>query len=150
MGSELSTPAVVRLLAAGVVGGALTLLVAFRARRYTRPILFIALLGAQAVYVHFAVRAGETPAWLALEVGGVLLFGLLAYPGLSGSAWWLAAGWALHVVWDMGLHHFGPGRRFAPLAYPIACLSWDLLVAGYVAWRITRGWDMAPELSAAE
>jgi hypothetical protein len=35
--------------------------------------------------------------------------------------------------WDIGLHYLGPGTLFVPAWYPIACVSFDLLVAVYVA-----------------
>jgi hypothetical protein len=44
---------------------------------------------------------------------------------------WLALGWALHPIWDLGLHRFGPGQ-FAPEAYPVSCLSYDLIVAAVI------------------
>ena len=53
--------------------------------------------------------------------------------GLFGSIWWIVAGWALHPLWDVGLHFLGPGRSFAPETYTIACLGFDLLVAAYIA-----------------
>ncbi len=62
-------------------------------------------------------------------------YGGLGVWGLFRSPVWLAAGWALHPVWDLGLHYFGPGHAFAPDAYAVTCLSFDLLVAGYVAIR---------------
>jgi uncharacterized protein DUF6010 len=52
--------------------------------------------------------------------------------GLRRSAYWIAAGWALHPVWDIALHYIGPGRTFAPWSYTIACGTFDLIVAGYV------------------
>lgn len=57
----------------------------------------------------------------------------MALLSLRGSPYWLAAGWALHPVWGVMLHYFGPGRPFAPWTYAIACVSFDLLVAAYIA-----------------
>jgi hypothetical protein len=45
---------------------------------------------------------------------GVAIDGGMALRGLRGSAWWIAAGWARHPIWDVALHFFGPGRTFAP------------------------------------
>jgi len=139
-------PALVEFLVIGAIGGALSVLIAFALRRYTREILFFLLIGAAAAYVYFALRAGETPLWLFVELVGVGVYGLMGFRGLRGSPWWLVAGWALHVIWDVGLHYFGPGRAFAPVPYTIACVSWDLVVAGYLGYRITRGtpWYAAP------
>jgi hypothetical protein len=66
-------------------------------------------------------------------VVGVAIFGGMALLGLGGSLWWIVAGWALHPLWDVGLHYVAPGRSFAPESYTIACLSFDLLVTAYIA-----------------
>ena len=54
---------------------------------------------------------------------------------MRGSPSWLAFGWALHPAWDAGLHLHGYGASFAPEWYVLACISFDLLVAGYIAAR---------------
>ena len=64
----------------------------------------------------------------------------MGWLGLRRSPLWLAAGWALHPVWDIALHFFGPGRAFAPETYTIACLSYDLVVAGYIVAAYRFGW----------
>ena len=48
-------------------------------------------------------------------------------------AYWLAAGWAIHPLWDVVLHYLGAGHAFAPEAWAISCVSFDLLVAAYIA-----------------
>ena len=68
-----------------------------------------------------------------IEAVGVAVFGGMGMVGLFGRMWWIVAGWALHPLWDVGLHYLGPGRPFAPETYTVACLSFDLLVASYVA-----------------
>jgi hypothetical protein len=135
----MSAGAIAVVLVVGLLGGIATTVLAFRARARTREILCAVLVGAAAFYVFFALRAGEGAFWLLLELAGVAVYGGMGALGLRASPWWLVAGWALHVAWDLGLHFFGPGARFAPPAYPVACLSWDLWVAGYLAYRITRG-----------
>ncbi len=105
-----------------------------------RALLALLLCGAALTYVRFAVEAGAGSGWVVAELAGVVLYGGLAVRGLRGSPMWLAAGWALHPVWDIGLHYFGPGRAFAPEAYAISCLSWDLLVAAYVVLAYRFGW----------
>ena len=65
-----------------------------------------------------------------IEAVGVAVFGRM---------WWIVAGWALHPLWDVGLHYLGRGRPFAPETHTIACLSFDLLVAAYVAIAIGVG-----------
>jgi hypothetical protein len=136
--SSYSSSQIALILLNGAVGGALSVMIAHIVRRFTREILAGILIAAAVFYIVFAARAGAGSAWIATEVAGVLLFGGMGVAGVRGSPWWLAAGWALHPVWDMALHYFGPGHAFAPETYAIACLSWDGVVAGYLAYRITR------------
>jgi hypothetical protein len=53
--------------------------------------------------------------------------------GLRGSPHWLATAWALHVLWDYPLHYLEPGHAFAPGFWAISCVSFDLVVALYIA-----------------
>jgi hypothetical protein len=139
MNSSLySSSQIALILLNGAVGGAVCVLVAHFLRRFTREVLAAVLILAAVFYISFAASAGAGPAWIVAEVLGVLLYGGMGVAGVRGSPWWLAAGWALHPIWDMALHYFGPGHAFAPESYAIACLSWDWVVAGYVAYRITR------------
>jgi hypothetical protein len=48
---------------------------------------------------------------------------------------WLAAGWALHPIWDAALHLQGSGAAHAPEWYVVACISFDLPVAAYIQWN---------------
>jgi hypothetical protein len=126
------------LLKEGAVGGAVLAVVAFLLSRFVRDaagrsLLVIILFAAAGVYFGFAIVGGAGPVWTLLELGQVVAFGVAALRGLRGSPWWLAAGWALHPVWDALLHYVGPGRSFAPAPYAIACIGYDLVVAAYVA-----------------
>jgi hypothetical protein len=121
----------------GVVQAGTLSVVVWGLSRWTRDIigravLALMLCGAALTYVCYAVRAGEGAGWVLAELAGVAVYGGLALRGLRGSPLWLAAGWALHPVWDVALHYFGPGHAFAPDAYAITCLSFDLLIAAYV------------------
>jgi hypothetical protein len=127
---------VVAMLLAGVVGGALFVGIAFAFGHRARGILGRGLIVTALCYVFFAAKAHAGPAWLAAELAGVALYGAIALRGLRGSAWWIVAGWALHPVWDVALHLVGPGREFAPVAFPTACLTWDPVVAAVVAAAI--------------
>jgi hypothetical protein len=132
-------PLLVGLLINGVAYAAIFIIVALLIRRFAglsawRSFLVLSLFLVAGLYVVFAVRAGETTLWIAGELVGVAIFGGMGLVGLFGAAmWWLVAGWALHPLWDVGLHYLGPGRSFAPETYAIACLSFDLLVAAYIA-----------------
>jgi hypothetical protein len=128
------------VLLIGVVGGALTVLAARAARSSARYVLAAVLIVAAAIYVVFATRAENMgrSLWVAIELAGVGIYGAMALAGVRGSAWWLVAGWALHPVWDIGLHEVGAGRAFAPRTYVLLCLSFDLAVAAIVALAIVR------------
>lgn len=120
----------------GVILGVIFVGLAYSLPRYTRQILVIGLILAALPYVHFSVGTSQGPLWIATELAGVAVYGMIAARGLRGSLWWLAAGWALHPVWDIALHYAGPGRAFAPDWYTLPCLGWDLAVAGVVAYYI--------------
>ena len=131
-------PLIVGLLINGVAYAVIFIVVALLIRRFTnaavwRVFVVVSLFIAAGLYVVFALRAGESTLRVAAEVVGVAIFGGMGLVGLFNSTWWIAAGWALHPLWDVGLHFVGPGRSFAPETYMIACLSFDLLVAAYVA-----------------
>jgi hypothetical protein len=102
-----------------------------------RSVLAIFLIMAAGSYQGFAIMAnnllGAGPIWAPVELVGGVVFGTMALLGLRGSPWWLAAGWAAHPIWDIVLHYFGPGSSFAPEPYVIACVSYDWLVAAYIA-----------------
>ncbi len=103
--------------------------------RNERRWLAAGLTIAPLIYAGFAVAGNAGPGWLAIEGAGVAIFGGMAAYGLRRSARWLAAGWALHTVWDAGLHLAGGGTAFAPTWYVIACIGFDLLVAGAIVLR---------------
>jgi hypothetical protein len=126
------------LLKEGAIGGAQLALVAFLLSRLVRDIAGRALLAAvlivaAVIYEVFAARGGAGGFWLAAELVGIGLYGTMGLLGVRRSAWWLAAGWALHPVWDILLHYIGPGHSFAPETYTIPCLTFDLAVAAYIA-----------------
>lgn len=128
---------IVGLLVQGAVGAAVLIVIAFLLSRFTRDmvgrsLLVIFLFAAAGAYFGFAIAAGAGPAWTLAELAQVVVFGTMALLGLRGSPYWLAAGWALHPLWDAALHYLGPGRSFAPMTYAIACISFDLLVAAYI------------------
>jgi len=125
-------------LIAGLVAGALFVLTAYAIRSQTRHILFWGLVGAALAYVIFAVYEHAGATWITLELLGVAIYGSMGFLGLRRSQWWLVTGWALHPVWDIALHYFGPGNAFAPAPYALGCLTWDPVVAASIAYRILR------------
>lgn len=92
--------------------------------------LFIAAL----IYVGFAIIGGASLNWSVIELVGLIVFTLLAVLGLKLSIWLLAAGWALHGLWD-ALLHVAHHEHFFPEWYPVICLGFDLIVAAYIAVR---------------
>lgn len=96
-------------------------------RTFTIGLVVVAL-----VYVGFGLFSGSIT-WILIELLGVPIYAVFAWLGLRKSAWFLAVGWALHVVWDAGLH--GYATPFVPHWYIGGCLGFDLLVAGYIGIR---------------
>ena len=129
----------------GAVASLQLIVASFLLSRFTkdvvgRSLLAIVLIIAALAYVAFALRAGEGAFWVVGELVGVGIYGTLGLLGVRGSPMWLAAGWALHPLWDVVLHYIGPGSSFAPISYTIPCISFELLVAGYIA--ITYGFGV--------
>lgn len=137
-------------LTAGAVGGAVFVLVAYAIRRQTMQILFRGLVVAALAYVVFAIAGRASAGWVLLELLGVGAYGAIGYLGVRRSPWWLAAGWALHPVWDVALHYLGPGHVFAPAPYALGCLTWDPIVAAFVAYRTVRPASTSGDFTAPE
>ena len=133
-----SSTQILLILINGAVGGALSVLLAHFARRYQKLVLALILVAAAVFYVAFAARGGAGTTWIVAELAGVAVYGSLGIAGIRRSWWWMALAWALHPVWDLPLHYFGPGHAFAPADYAIACLSWDWVVAGYALRQAMR------------
>jgi hypothetical protein len=127
------------VLIEGAIGGAVLSLIAFLLSRFVkdiagRTLLATVLFAAAGAYFGFAVVAPVSRVWLLIELLQCIAFGTMGLLGWRGSAKWLALGWALHPVWDFGVHYAGPGT-FAPWTYAIACLSFDWVVAAYIFIR---------------
>ena len=126
------------LLIEGVVIALPLIAAAYLLSRFTRDmlarsLLIGSLLIAAAAYLGFAISAGAGTTWILIELVQVVIFSAVAMLGLRGSPYWIAAGWALHPLWDVGVHFIGPGNSFAPTSYPILCGGFDLVVAAYIA-----------------
>jgi hypothetical protein len=148
----------VPVLINGAVFAAIAVIVpAFLLSRFTRDIfgrsvLVIFLFVAAGAYFGFATLGrdvvGSAPIWILIELAQVVGFGTLALLGLRGSPYWIAAGWALHPVWDVVVHFIGPGQSFTPWTYAIACISFDWLVAIYIV--IFYGFGLVGERTPSE
>jgi hypothetical protein len=134
------------VLIGGAIGGAILSLIAFLLSRFAgdargRTVLAIGLFAAAGAYFGFAIVGSGSRLWILIELTQVAVFSLLGLYGWRGSPNWLALGWALHPLWDVGVHYVGPGQSFAPLGYVFACLTFDLVVAAYIAiaYRVFSG-----------
>ncbi|WP_420455003.1 hypothetical protein [Rubrivirga sp.] len=113
-------------LALGAAGGALFVGVGRRRTgRAARVWWAGGLVVVTLAYVGFAVARSAPPLALAVEAVGVVAYGACAGLGLRGHRGWLAAGWLLHPLWDVGLH---AGVALAPAWYVWACLGFDAVV----------------------
>ena len=97
-----------------------------------RRLYAIGLAVTALIYVVFPVIGGGDARSLALEAGGMLLYGAAAWIGFRKSTALLALGWAMHPVWDVALHLQGAGAGYTPDWYPWGCTSFDLIVGGAV------------------
>jgi len=122
-------------LLAGALLGALFVTFAARLPGGGRHLLAIGLFIAGTIYVLFALHALDR-GWIITEAIGALACGLIGWLGVRHSPLWLAAGWGLHPLWDVGLHLSGPGAGIAPAWYALVCASFDVIVAGYVWLRL--------------
>ena len=124
-------------LALGVVLA--LLFIAFARTRGPRrePFIYsIGLIVAALFYVAFSFTGANTQ-WLIIELIGLVVFTLIAVLGLRVSLWFLVIGWASHVSWDVLLHLIRE-QPFVPDWYPVACISFDLIVAGYIAVKLRK------------
>ena len=96
------------------------------------PLIGVALGMAGGVYVGFALTgadAGERRIqWIA-----AVTFLLIGAIGIGVSPWMLVVGWLLHAAWD-AWHHGGRRGAWVPDAYPMFCLSFDMVLAAVAAY----------------
>jgi len=123
------------------LGAVATIPLLWIARRTSSRLLIhlygTSLLIAAIIYIGFALVWGDAN-WLLLELLGVLLYGGFYWLALQHSLLWLAAGWLLHPLWDLALHLMGPGAHLVPDWYAVACVSFDVIVAGFIALQSKR------------
>lgn len=131
------------VLIEGAIGGGVLSVLAFLLSRFVkdivgRTLLATVLFAAAGAYFGFAFNEATPRVWLLIELLQIVAFGVLGLYGWRGSPYWLALGYALHPLWDFGVHHAGRGRSFAPVAYVFACVSFDWVVAAYIiiAYRL--------------
>lgn len=102
------------------------------------------LVVAGLIYVNYARAAGD-PHGLLLESAGTLVLVAVSFAAVRRrSAGLLAAGWALHPLWDVALHSGGIGA-YAPVGYVVTCVGFDFALAALI-WR---GWAGMPRAGTA-
>ena len=137
------------VLIEGAIGGAVLSLIAFLLSRFAgdiagRTVLATVLFAAAGAYFGFAVVAPVSRIWLLIELLQCIAIGTMGLIGWRGSAKWLVLGWAVHPVWDFGMHYIGPGRAVGPWTYAIACLTFDWVVVAYIFIRYRGATDLTP------
>jgi hypothetical protein len=102
-----------------------------KTEEFSHQILGNTLLIAALIYVAFALIWGDSR-WLMIELVGVIIYGLFIRLSHIYSIKFLALGWLLHPLWDATLHLYGPAHSLAPTWYAVACISFDIIIAGYI------------------
>jgi hypothetical protein len=108
---------------------------------WEKKIYAVGLFLAALIYVGFAAVSGASSMWRSIELMGLGFFTLVAVLGLRFSVLFLAAGWAVHGLWD-ALLHLTQHTTFVPDWYPVICLGFDLIVAIYIAARFKTQSDI--------
>lgn len=96
-----------------------------------KRILSIGLIVAAGMYVGFGIVWGNG-SWFLVELAGIPIFGSFVWLANRYSYSWLAVGWGAHIAWDGFIHHSEPGQVIAPEWYVVTCVSFDLIIAGYI------------------
>lgn len=116
-----------------VTVGALATRAGFDRERSFYPTLLIVIAS---YYVLFAVMSGPLSA-LSAEVGLLAVFSGAALAGFKKTQWLVVAALASHGLLD-AVHHqliLNPG---VPSWWPGFCLSFDIIIAAYLARRLMR------------
>ncbi len=101
-----------------------------RSRSYDKEKWTFAIGLVVTALIYVGLGLSDSTRWTLIELAGVPVYAIFAWLGLKKSGWFLAAGWALHPLWDAGLH--GVSTPFVPHWYIDGCIGFDLLVAGYI------------------
>jgi hypothetical protein len=125
-------------LTVGLLAGAFYIRFARHHPTKTKSSFAVGLIVASCIYLAFALTTSNIAIWLPIEFLGVCIYGAMGIAGLRGSVWWLVIGWGLHPLWDLVLHYFGPGASVAPSWYTVACVSFDFIVAAYIAYNAEK------------
>lgn len=91
--------------------------------------LFLALTAC--VYLGALLAQQQGPGTTLGELAVALAVFVCAYLGVAGAAVWLAAGYALHGVWDW-FHDIEAVPTRVSRWFPPACAAFDFVVAGFI------------------
>ena len=89
-----------------------------------------------AYYVLFAAMGGSGRV-MVVESVVMAVFVVAASLGFRRSLWLVVAGLAAHGVQDL-FHAQLVANPGVPVWWPAFCLTYDVVAAGYLAWRLTR------------
>ena len=87
-------------------------------------------------YDLFAIMAGSTQA-LGLETVGLFALLIAAVVGFRSSLWIVVAALVAHGVFDL-IHAGIIANPGVPAWWPMFCLTYDVMAAGYLGWRLLR------------
>ncbi len=135
-------PAIGWLVLGGILAVGYVRVASRRGAQHGRRAFAIGLVVAALVYV-VAAAIRLNVAALLIEGPALIAFGVVAVAGDRRWPALLAAGWALHVAWDV-VPHVLIQQSYIGAWYPMLCISFDLVVAGYVGWRVARHPVMQP------
>ena len=129
-----------RLILGGALGAVLVIaLVYLAAKPGDVPLLGQSLFGlllawSGAIYLGASLAKGE-PLWLGAELAVSLGVLVLAWLGLWGSPKWLAAGYALHALWDAAHDRGLVKAQVVPWLPPVSA-AFGVVVAAWILWRV--------------
>lgn len=126
------------------IGALLIAIVALTlAREYRARLLASALVLSSLPYLLFAAYSQCNVVHWQVEATGTLLFLLIALLGAFKGLRYLAWGWLMHPLWDLGLHWQTAQRPSHCALYVVSCALFDVLLAATIlrrerTWRTER------------
>jgi hypothetical protein len=132
-----------RALIVGIVGGALTAMLAW-SPVIPDPLVFhaVTLVMIGAIYLGFAFSDGRASIMI-IELSAATVFIVIALLGLWRAPVLIAVGLILHAFWDLAHRPHGVATRL-PSWYPPFCAAYDLVFAGAFLFLAHRLADLAP------
>jgi hypothetical protein len=109
----------------------LAVIVGFDRDRSFYPTVLIVIA---AYYVLFGA-VGASGRTLAIEIAAASIFLLLAIIGFKTSSWLVAGAIAAHGAFDF-VHHWIIDDPGVPRWWPGFCMTFDVIFAGSIAWRL--------------